>query len=82
MNVRASIDLVDFVFGKGVQKPTTLKESPGYFRQLSNAMPYLARLAAILMLAGVAWLVIVGWWFQVLCSALAAVVAYVILDIL
>jgi len=74
--------LVDFVFGGDMNRPAGLKPSPGYYRQLSNAMPYLAALAACSGLVGIAWLAFQGWLVPVLWSALAALVVYVILDII
>ena len=74
--------LVDFVFGEEVKRPAILTPSPGYFRSLSNAMPYLIRVLALLVLVGVGLSVYHGNWAQVLWGALAAIITYVILDII
>jgi alpha-beta hydrolase superfamily lysophospholipase len=77
--------LVDFIFGGDVVKPPTLVHSPGYYRQLSNAMPYLALPAAAGAAALLGWFVWQGWDFhpyRLFGSALALLVAYVLLDII
>ena len=74
--------LVDFVFGEQAQKPKTLVPSPGYFRQLSNAMPYLAWLLVLLLLGGAVWLIALGCWSVLLWSLVVAVIVYIILDII
>jgi pimeloyl-ACP methyl ester carboxylesterase len=77
--------LVDFVFGGDVREPADLLESPGYFRMLSNAMPYVAVLLVVAAVAGLGWYVFQGWephpW-RALGSAAGLLAAYVILDII
>ncbi|QLE59889.1 alpha/beta fold hydrolase [Nostoc sp. TCL26-01] len=74
--------LVDFVFNGTVQEPATLSSSPGYFRQFSNAMPYVARLVVLTVGVGVGWLIFQGCLVQVFWSVLAIIITYVILDII
>jgi len=47
--------LVDFVFGGEMREPNGLPKSPGYFRTLSNAMPYLAVLLVLAAVVGLGW---------------------------
>ena len=44
--------LVDFVFGYAANEPDCLEESPGIFRQVSNAAPYAAIVAVFALAAG------------------------------
>lgn len=77
--------LVDFIFGGELVRPPNLAESPGFFRQLSNAMPYLAALLALAILAGMGWFVLQEGAFhpyRLLSSGLAIIAIYVVLDIL
>ena len=76
--------LVDFIFGGVAKEPAKLSESPGYFRQLSNAMPYLAPILVLAAAAGIGWFVFEGGVVHAQRAALAALTiigAYVILDI-
>jgi pimeloyl-ACP methyl ester carboxylesterase len=77
--------LVDFVFGGEVQEPDGLPRSPGYFRMLSNAMPYVAVIMVLAAVAGLGWYIFQGWephWWRALGSVTGLLAAYVILDIL
>jgi hypothetical protein len=73
--------LVEFIFGGNPVAPHTLISSPGYYRQLSNAMPYLAVLLATLIIVPMVWFCAHGWWNPLLWSALGAVLIYVVLDV-
>ena len=75
--------LVDFVFGDPVARPP-LPGAPSYYRQLSNAMPYLAVLLTLAAVAVIGWFVFAGGELhldRLLWSALALLVLYVLLDI-
>jgi hypothetical protein len=77
--------LVDFVSGGEVREPDGLPKSPGYFRMLSNAMPYVAVILVLAAVAGLGWYVFqdreLHPW-RALGSAMGLLAAYVILDIL
>ncbi len=74
--------LVEFLFDGTVREPAALPLSPGWFRQLSDAMPYLAVLLVLVLAAGAGWLIADGRYAQTLGLALALAGAYVILDVI
>jgi hypothetical protein len=74
--------LVDFVMGGTVEEPAALIASPGYYRQISNAMPYLVACLACTIIVTIGWLAVHGGIVQILWLTLIAIVGYVILDII
>jgi alpha-beta hydrolase superfamily lysophospholipase len=76
--------LVTFVFGLGLEKPENLVDEPGFYRQLSNLMPYLTPLAVLVVVAGG-----IFWTFQdavfhlerAILAAVILLVLYVALDV-
>ncbi|MDB5389007.1 MAG: Alpha/beta hydrolase family protein [Planctomycetaceae bacterium] len=77
--------LVDFIFGGDLVRPKNLANSPGFYRQLSNAMPYFAVLLVMAILTGMGCLIFQNGEFHpywLLSSVLAIIVVYALLDIL
>jgi len=77
--------LIDFIFGGQLVRPANLVDEPGYYRQLSNTMPYLAVLLVLTIVVGVSFFVFHGGVFypyRLLWSALGALAVYVLLDII
>jgi pimeloyl-ACP methyl ester carboxylesterase len=77
--------LVDFVSDRALEEPTDLKAGPGYFRQLSNLMPYLAWVSVSAGSAALALWIFQDWVFhprRAIAAAVGLLFAYVILDIL
>jgi alpha-beta hydrolase superfamily lysophospholipase len=77
--------LVDFIFSGNVEEPPGLVVTPGYFRPLSNVMPYLAVLLAVATVVGLGWFILQGGAFHLdraVVSALVISATYVILDVI
>ena len=76
---------MDFVFGGEVREPNGLPTTPGYFRTLSNAMPYVAVLLVLAAGAGLLGYIFPGGTFnhwRALGSAAGLLATYVFLDVL
>jgi alpha-beta hydrolase superfamily lysophospholipase len=74
--------LIDFVLNGAMVPPAALKPSPGYYRQLSNAMPYVAMFLVLSLASYGGWLAIHGGTMQLAWTVLVFALAYVFLDIL
>jgi alpha-beta hydrolase superfamily lysophospholipase len=76
--------LAAFALGDEPAKPTGLT-TPGYYRQLSNSMPYLAKLVVLGVVAGAGWFVFAGGQFhaeRAMWSLLGFAALYTVLDII
>ena len=74
--------LVDYVFDQPPSKPTGLQPSPGYYRQLSNAMPYVAILFVLIIFGFLGWLLWLGKIIPVIAIILLILFILFILDII
>lgn len=75
--------LVDFVLTGESEEPSDLT-TPGYYRQLSNSMPYVAVLILLLVGGAIGWFVLQGGQFhaeRAVAIALGFVASYIALDI-
>ena len=77
-----SSHLVDFISGQPPSKPETLQSSPGYFRPLSNAMPYLSKAVAMIVLGFLAWLLVLGQIVPIIIIVAIFLLTLFILEIL
>jgi hypothetical protein len=77
--------LVEYVFDQPLRKRPNLQSSPGYFRQLSNLMPYAAKALVAVLLAAIAIAVFQNGAFHPTRMAITAVcllVLYIVLDVI
>jgi len=78
-------NLAAYVFDQPLLRPANLPSDPGYYRQLSNLMPYIARGLVLLVIIAIALLVFQGAVFHPLRAVAIAgclLVLYIILDII
>jgi alpha-beta hydrolase superfamily lysophospholipase len=76
--------LAGFALGDTTVEPTGLT-TPGYYQQLSNSMPYVAKAAVLGLMVGVGFLVFWGGTFHIdhaMWTLLALTGLYVLLDII
>lgn len=76
--------LVDFTLDGPFSKPSNLAHAPGYFQQLSNAMPLLAQVVVAGAILGLLYAVFQNWTFhfdRAMTATLALIVTYWFLDI-
>lgn len=77
--------LVDFTLDGPSASPGNLDANPGFFQQLSNSMPYLAKLLVLVLVVGLVYFVLQDGKFhgdRASAATLGLLLAYITLDII